>query len=106
MFSTTPSGLAPASNRIRCRRPCLVTVTSTEKPCSASSCSGASPPSMVAAAHRCADTTGGRCAGPWSGMKTSVTLSINVVTTTESTGSRSKTAGGSTSCSTWWPWPW
>ena len=39
-----------------------------------------------------------RRAGPWSGMKASVRLSIKVVTTTESTGSRSISMAGSTSC--------
>ena len=40
MFSVTPSGLAPVSNRNRCSRPPLVTVTSAENPCSAISASG------------------------------------------------------------------
>jgi hypothetical protein len=41
-----------------------------------------------------------RRAGPWSGMKMSVTLSIRVVTTSESTGSKTISTVGSKSCNT------
>src|SRR5215467_3990377 len=103
MFSTTPSGLTPASKRTWCSEPFLVTVTSAEKPCSATSASGPSPPSMILTGLRARDPPGGLRAGPWSGMKLSVTLSINVVTVTASTGSRSNTTPGSKSCSTCGP---
>ena len=99
MLVTTPSGLVPASKRNRCSRPALATVTSTEKPCSAISTSGAWPPAIVAAG-RLPPRGPGRRAGPWSGMKMSVTLSMSVVTTTESTGSSSIWTVGSVSCST------
>ena len=96
----TPSGLVPASNRIWCRavlghghqhrEPVLgqkrvrgVAALHGRRPAA-----GPRPPG------------GGRWAGPWSGMNTSVTLSISVVTVTESTGSRSNTTPGSKSCST------
>ena len=103
MFSATPSGLVPVSNKTVCRVPSLDTSTSTEKPCSATRASGTSPPSMVVAGRRPPANGSGRCAVPWSGIKASVTLSINVVTVTESTGSRSKTTLGSKSCNTWRP---
>ena len=48
MFSVTPSGLTPVSNRKRCSRPALVTVTRTENPCSATSASGTCPSAIVA----------------------------------------------------------
>jgi hypothetical protein len=43
MFSTTPSGLVPASNSSLCSRPAFSTVTSTENPCSAISASAPLP---------------------------------------------------------------
>jgi hypothetical protein len=46
------------------------------------------------------EPSAGRRARPWSGISMSATLSISVVTTTESTGSGSITTAGSTSCST------
>jgi len=42
----------------------------------------------------------GRRAGPWSGMKTSVTLSIRAMISTASTGSRTTCGTGPTSCRT------
>ena len=52
MFSVTPSGLVPASNRNLCSCPALVTVTSTENPCSAISASGTRPPAIIASGRR------------------------------------------------------
>ncbi len=43
MFSTTPSGVVPASKRIWWRAPFLATSTRTEKPPSANGTSGTSP---------------------------------------------------------------
>src|SRR5262245_44837581 len=48
MFSTTPSGLAPASNSSRRVLAPRCTSTSRENPCSARSASGARPPVMIA----------------------------------------------------------
>src|SRR5580658_6033179 len=100
MFAMTPSGLVPVSNRNRCSAPPLATVTRTEKPCSAISAPGSRPSTMVRDGRRGPRPRAMRWAGPWSGMSASVTLSINVVTTTESTGSRSISMAGSTSCRT------
>ena len=97
MFSVTPSGLVPASNRNRCSCPALVTVTRTENPCSAISASGACPASISADGRGGPLPKAGRLAGPISVIRLSVTLSISVVTTTESTGSRSISMAGSTS---------
>ena len=97
MFSVTPSGLAPVSNRNRCSRPALVTVTSAEKPCSATSASGTWPPVIVVVGRHGPLPIRTRRAGPRSGSSMSVTLSISVVMTTESTGSRSIRTAGSTS---------
>ena len=86
MFSTTPSGLVPASNSTRCSARFLRTVTSTENPCSAISESRVCSPAIIEDA-RCRCGGPGRLAGPWSGMNTSVTLSIRETISTESTGS-------------------
>ncbi len=91
MFSMSPSGVMPASKRIRRSRSPLRTVTSAEKPCSASSASTVSPPSSVGAGIRgiaplLASPT--RFAGPESSSSASLTLSTSVVTWTESTGWR------------------
>lgn len=45
-----------------------------------------------------------RRAGPWAGMVVSVTLSIRVVTTTESTGSKAISTVGSKACNTAGNW--
>ena len=79
-------GWCPASNRTRCSRPVLRTVTSTENPCSAISESRVCSPAIIEDA-RCRCGGPGRLAGPWSGMNTSVTLSIREMISTESTGS-------------------
>ena len=98
MFRMMPSGLVPVSNRNRCSAPPLATVTRTEKPCSAISGLGTRPSTIVVDGRRGPAPRPIRRAGPWSGMSMSVTLSISVVTTTESTGSRSISMAGSTSC--------
>ncbi len=78
----------------------LRTVSSMENPCSARSASGARPSVMIAQGTVAPNLGPGRLAGPWSGMKRSVTLSMIVVISTESTGSRSIRCTGSTSCRT------
>ena len=100
MFRMMPSGLAPVSNRNRCSVPPLATVTRTEKPCSASSGLGVWPPVIVVHGRRGPLPMVMRWAGPISGSSMSAMLSISVVTTTESTGSRSISMAGSTSCRT------
>jgi len=64
----------------------LVQLTRAEKPCSATRLSGAGP-TRVAMSSDGPDPSGGRRAGPWSGMKTSIVLSTSVVIVTPSTGS-------------------
>ena len=54
MFSVTPSGLAPVSNRTVCSRPAPWSLTSAEKPCSARRPSIAWPPSITAEGTRAA----------------------------------------------------
>ncbi len=100
MFSVTPSGLVPASNRNLCSCPALVTVTSTENPCSAISASGTRPSAIIASGRHGLRARSTRRAGPWSVIRASVTLSIRMTTVTESTGSRSISMAGSTSCRT------
>ena len=100
MFSVTPSGLVPASNRNLCSCPALVTVTSNENPCSAISPSGVRPSAIIASGRHGLRAGSARRAGPWSAIRLSVTLSIRVSTATESTGSRSILKAGSTSCRT------
>jgi len=98
-FSVTPSGLVPASKSSRWLRAPRWTVTSMEKPCSASSASGAWPPAMTAHGRACRSGPGRR-AGPWSGMKMSVTLSITETISTASTGARPMGSAGPASCRT------
>ncbi len=64
MFSTSPSGVRPASksNRVRC--PAFSTVTSAENPCSARRASSVSPPTANRVAMRGEAPIEGRFAGP------------------------------------------
>ena len=64
MFSLTPSVLPPVSNRTRCSFSPLVTVTSSESPCSAISGSGVSPSAIIAVGSRGPDPSVTRRAGP------------------------------------------
>ena len=94
MFSVTPSGLVPASNRNLCSCPALVTVTSAENPCSAISESGTRPSAIIASGRHGLRARSNRRAGPWSVIRASVTLSMRMTTVTESTGSRSISMAG------------
>ncbi len=100
MFSIMPSGLVPVSNNSRCVLSPLVTVTSIEKPCSAISASGAQPSAISEAGRRARTDEPLRLAGPWSGMNASVTLSIRLTSSTESTGSSGTGTAGSRSART------
>src|SRR3954454_18978950 len=88
MFSTIPSGVTPASNRIRVVRPAFSIVTRHEKPCSARSRSAVRPPSRKRAGTLgyVVSANGARFAGPSSRSSRSVMLSTSVVIVNESTG--------------------
>jgi len=75
--------------------PSLVTVTSTEKSMLGDQCVPETGRSITAAGRR--GRRAESAAGPWFGHENVVTLSISVVTMTESTGSRSISTAGSTS---------
>src|SRR4051794_9678761 len=85
MFSTSPSGVMPVSNRIRCSRPPRRSVTSAANPCSARSAPKASPRSRTGAATRGPEPITGLRAGPSSPSRMSVTLSTSVVIVSSST---------------------
>ncbi len=89
MFSVSPSGVSPASNRTVVVRPAFSTVTRAENPCSARSASPVRPFSRKRAGRsgRTASVNGERVAGPSSASSRSVVLSTSVVTVSESTGS-------------------
>src|SRR5579859_1627062 len=89
MLPIMPLGVTPVSNRNVCCFSPFVMVSSSDRPCSAIGWSGEVPSTMVAVGWTLPGVAGdSRCAGPWSGMNTSKTLSTSAVTLNASTGSR------------------
>src|SRR5215471_12264271 len=88
MLAIMPFGLTPVSKSMVCERSPRVTVSNSDKPCSATGWSGDVPSTIVAVGWVRGVAPGEkRRAGAWSGMNTSKTLSTSVVTVRLSTGS-------------------